>query len=257
MRTRSESSTLQRLLTLTAAAGLGLSVAACGGNSGTTTTSAPAPTTSTGQAPATTAAESASTVAGSPTSAATTDALRSLLLAASDLPTDWTITYSQPGDEFGSFGDSSCPGHAVEPAIVDRVRPTVSASFGTADDVLAFEQAAFQSDPVQMEADLAAVFAVDAACFGMESMEGEGGKTVFERLVMPELADQQESATWRFLAEPDYAATAVGHIAIVRVGSIAMEISQSEVLRDPGASPTYTEEEFIALVQKAVAKVRP
>lgn len=178
------------------------------------------------------------------------------MLAASDLPSDWTITYSQPGDDFGSFGDSSCPGHAVDAAIVERVRPTVSATFGSADGSLLIEQAALQADPAQLEADLAAVMEVDSACFGLDSIEGEGGKTVFDRLTMPALADQQESATWRFLADPDGMATAMGHIAIVRVGPIAMEISQSESLSSPGASPTYTDEEFVALVQKAVARAK-
>jgi hypothetical protein len=195
-----------------------------------------------------TAANRSTTVAGDP--------LRELLLDIDDLPTGWRMEYSPENAEFGSFGDSSCEGHSVDPAIVDRVRPTIAVKLTSPDGAVTIEQSIFTGDPEQIAADLTAVFAVDSACFGAETVEADGSKTLYEPLDLPTLGDRQESATWNYLTGADLEPTAAGHIAIIQVGSVAMEIAQVESLTITGGQAAFGVEEFVEVLQTAVAKAR-
>ena len=121
------------LRTISLVTALLIATAACGGSSGNhspgSSTIAPPDTTVPGASTVDSTDPLPSTIDGDTVDSSAPSGLQARLLTQSDLGSGWIATYSQPGDEFGSFGDSSCDASQVDAAIVERVRPTVAVDF--------------------------------------------------------------------------------------------------------------------------------
>jgi putative hemolysin len=147
-----------------------------------------------------------------------------------------------------------CSDNPLNPTIADRLTPIVGVQFEPVDHsskhLIEF---AVTGQPGLLDADLQVRFdAMDACVATTPTSTGTGSLTV-ELLTISELGDQRAAYTLTGVESPD--ATWVVRDAEVRVGSIVVEISLTEILRSPADQPSISDTEFVQLVQTAVARL--
>lgn len=173
------------------------------------------------------------------------------LLDASDVGPTW-----QPGPPItdADLTDATqipCPDTAINPTIAARLTPITGVQFEPVDQSAQhLIEFAVTGQPEQLDADLQVLFdAMDACAATTPTTIGTGSLTV-ERLTIPELGDQRAAYALIGVESPE--ATWYVRDAEVRVGSVAVEVSLTEILHAADDEPSVSDDEFGQLVQTAV-----
>ena len=88
-------------------------------------------------------------------------------------------------------------------------------------------------------------------CAATTPLTTETGSLTIEPLAIPELGDQRAAYTLVGVEAPD--TTWYVRDASVRVGSLAVEVGLTEILQTPDAEPSISDDEFVQLLETAVA----
>lgn len=222
-----------------------LVAAGCGSGGtggGTTTTAATVATTG---APSTTAAPT--TVGpGSGSTAGAAD-LAGRLLTAGDLPAGWQAGPAVNEQDLGDAGQIACPEVSLDPAVARRLRPVTGAQFEPADrssrHLIEFVTT---GEPAALDTDLKVYVAAMGSC-------PAGGPVTVEPLTLPALGQQQAG----FRTKATVAPGTVWYVrsGIVRVGPVAVSVNLTEILAAADQPPTVTDDAFVAIVARAVARL--
>lgn len=238
----------------------GTLVACSGGTSGTTpdtTVSGALPTV-----PDTAPDETSPPVVGTdPDSPAVTNpttgadgALADRLLGAADVGEGWTVIDAPADADFGSLGDSTCDGQAVEPAVVERVRAQAGVVLQSPKPFgVTVSQSILEAPAEQLEADLAAVFRVDAACAAKDIALNDSTIARAEIIELGQVGDQQQAARLSILVGSEVVSS--GYIAIVRIGRYAFELSLTEETGSAPADSMLEPADFEELLRVALEKL--
>lgn len=186
--------------------------------------------------------------------------LTPLLLTVDDLvglDGEWTVMTDMSPDDLGSLASSPCPDTTLDPELVERLRPTAGVIFEPADGSMqGVQELILSGDPARLEADLEAVIGSVESCVGEQyEVPDTGEKVQYDLIDVGDLGDQRAVATVTAFEPPDFMTTWRGHTAIVRVGDTAIMVNQFQILDSPDLEPSMTDEEFVTLLQAAVAKL--
>lgn len=224
----------RRLWWMTAVLAAGLSACGSDGSTATTTTAAPSTTA--------------------------VSELKAKLLTVDELvgvDGEWTVMTDMTPDDMGSLGESPCPDGALADDIVERLRPTDAVIFEPSDSSMrGVQELILSGDPAQLESDLAAVFGSSETCVGEQyEVPGTGEKVQYDLVDVAELGDQRIVARITAFEPPDFTTTWRGHMAVVRVGGVAIMLNEFEILDSPDTEAAMSDDEFVTLLEAAVAKL--
>ena len=231
-----------RRSTIAALVVLAAFVGACG-DDGTSSTTVP-PTTS------------SPTTAGSSTvpTSLPDDALDALLLDAGE---------AGPGWEFGepinlmdlAMSAELCPDVVLDAELARRLDGDTGIQFQPVDDSYRHLMEQLNvGDSAQLALDLQAFFDAAATCADAAPTTPGTSVPTMDELALPALGDQRQAFTYFGLESTDGPVWFV-RTAFVRVGQIVVSVALTEILDTPEQVPTTSDDEFVALVERAVDKV--
>lgn len=186
------------------------------------------------------------------TALATADQLDAVLLGVGDVGSAWRLGPAITDADLTDAIQIPCPDTALNPTIGDRLTPITGVQFEPVDQssrhLIEF---ALTGRPERLGADLQALFGtLDACAATTPATIGTASLTV-ERLAIPDLGEQRAAYAMTGVQGPE--ATWYVRTAYARVGSIAVEIGLTEILPGPDDQPSVGDDEFVQLVQTAVA----
>jgi hypothetical protein len=248
---------MRRWICFAAALLLAVTVVACGDDDETSETAA---TTT----PTTVSTTTPTTVI--PATIPTTAELEAMLLTADDIE-GWQV--GEPINEEDLASSAQVPCEAFDPAEPTALQPVVMnptiAERLTADAGIQFDRTDDQythliellitGDAEQLDSDLEAFLVAMQDCVATwstapstPSVTDEAMLPEFEQLTLPELGDPQWA--YRITAPADGVR---GYSGYVRVGTVAVNLGLME--SQTNAEPQITDEQFVQLLETAVAKV--
>lgn len=180
--------------------------------------------------------------------------LDAMLLDVGDVGVAWQLGPAITDADLTDATQIPCPDSAMNPTIADRLTPITGVQFEPVDrSSTHLIQFAVTGVPGRLAADLQALFdSMDACAATTPTSIGTGSLTV-EPLTIPDLGDQRGAYVLIGVESPE--ATWYVRDAEVRVGSIAIEVDLTEILRTPDDEPSISDAEFVQLVQTAVANL--
>jgi hypothetical protein len=222
---------MRRLTVWLAAAGLAVLAAGCG-DDGTSS--------STTEAPATTP------VAAIPSTAE----LEAMLLDEGDVADGWKLSNPVNPDDLASFAQIPCEDTALNPTIAERLVADTGVQFEPTDGSYAhILQFVLTGDPARLAADLQILHDATMSCPEATT----DSPVAVDELSIPELGDQRYGLSLTASESPE--ATWYIRSAVVREGPVAIGLDVTEILPDPSATPTISDDEVVRLLETAVAKM--
>ena len=187
------------------------------------------------------------------TTPSSTGQLTSLLLDTSDVGAGWQVGPEVTDADLNDAHQIPCPDFAINPVIAARLRPIVGAQFEPVDrsskHLIEF---AVSRDPEQLDADLRVLFDAMDACSASTPTTTATGSLTVAPLTLPSLGDQR--AAYMLIGVESSEVTWYVRSADVRVGPVGITLGLTEILADPDAAPSVSDDEFVDLVTAAVTK---
>lgn len=218
--------------------GLAVAVVACGDDGATSETAAPPPTTTT------------------TTTTVSTAQLDAMLLDVSDVGAHWKADHEVTQEDLAAFTQLPCENSAINPTIAERLTADTGIQFEPTDGSYKHMiELLVTGDPGQLSHDLEILYGAYQACSATVATTSDTGALTVDELTLPELGDQRFAYVLSDLESPDSEMTWHVRLAMVRVGPIAVGLGLTEILPTPGTEPQISDEEFVQLLETAVAKV--
>lgn len=215
---------------------------ACTNDDGAGTTTAVTTVASTTTVPATTAA---------PSTSAPEDLSRYLLTLA-DVGANWKLGHSVGEADFNDFGQLPCPDSAINPTIINRIRPTIGVQFEpSAEGARHLLQFVLTGESARLAADIDILIGAEEACAAATPSGSNSFKV--ERMSIPDLGEQRAAFVLRGLETDGSTSTWYVRQAIVRVGTTAVTIGLTEILPSPEGAPSIPDSEFVRILTAATA----
>lgn len=224
-----------------------LGLAACGEESSDESATTSAPTTAAATTPAATTTDVLPTV----------DELDAMLLSTDDVFAGWQLASPINEADLADSVGVPCADTGINPTIVDRLQAVTGVQFEPADGSYAhLIEFATVGYPARLAADLDVMFGALDACGPEFTGQGGEGSGTLEDLALPaDLGDQRQAYVITGLETEDSEVVWYGRSAWVRVGPVAISVGLTEVLPVDDLTPTISDEQFVAMVETAVAKV--
>jgi len=183
--------------------------------------------------------------------------LDKMLLDVGDVGAGWQVGPPLNPEDLSGFTQIPCPDSVVNPTIAKRLTPATGIQFEPTDHsrkhMIEF---LVTGDAQRLDRDLQALSgALEACSMATSTTAGTGGTVKVEKLPIPELGDQRDAYVIAVTASPDSQATWYVRSAVVRVGSVATSLGLTEILPTPQDQPHISDEEFVKILKKAVAKL--
>jgi len=162
----------------------------------------------------------------------------------------WTVEPIDYEEGLTGYLRLPCDDVVLDPTIVERLTAEVGIDAGREDGNANLLEFLITGDAEQLSADLEAWGSADASCAATPSTSDDATPT--RELALPELGDQQyaEAGTCEGWG-PD----SQSYFALVRVGTVAILVRVCEGAVSEGAELLISDEEFVQLLEAAVAKV--
>lgn len=257
---------MQRISTLLATLALGMATTACSSNLEETASTASSPRTpaATDAAAVTeTASTTGSTVPASTSSTSSTTTVTAssepltsgVPILVADLGDAWVNVPIDPLTE-PSLGDLPCQDVQLDRDLIRRLEPVDAATYllDSGDVHLAVQQYVVRGEAEQLASDLVDLFDAAQACLGVERVNEDGERVLYESFDLPDVGDQRLGGIMTIL-EPGGVLTMRGHTAIVRVGSMVLMLVQRELLATAATVPMVDDAAFLKLLQMAVGRM--
>jgi hypothetical protein len=101
-----------------------------------------------------------------------------------------------------------------------------------------------------------AVFGAIEQCIGIETTAPDGELVTLAPLELPPIGDERLGVAVTVLEPPEFQTTTwLGHIAIVRVGNVAIMINQFDIVDSPDVAPPTSDAEFVTILERAIERV--
>lgn len=224
-------------MSMIAAVGIAIALVACGDEGTSTQTTVPAATTA------------------APTTTTSADQLKAVLLDAGDIWEGWKVGENITPEDLASFAQSPCENVAVNPTIAQRLTAATGIQFEPIDrSYKHMIELVVTGDPKQLDTDLQALIGATQSCPSVASTIAGGGSGTVHELSIPTLGDQRAAFVYTAL-ESASGPTWYIRSAIVRVGSLAVGLGLTEILSTAQDKPQISDEQFVKLLETAVAKL--
>ncbi|HNJ96918.1 MAG TPA: hypothetical protein PLV13_02240 [Ilumatobacteraceae bacterium] len=188
--------------------------------------------------------------------APTADQLEPRLLNAGDIGAGWISTTAVTAQDLGGLSSSPCPGVTIPAAVTTRLKPVTGVRLTPADGTnRAIIEAVVVGDEETLTSDLQAVMDAAESCTGTEIVSENGDKARYDSVMLPAIGDQRMATVVLGSQAPEFQLTTHGHTAIVRVGGIAVLLTQYEVMTNPDAPVIVTDTDFIGILKTAVDRI--
>jgi hypothetical protein len=183
-------------------------------------------------------------------------AMEAMLLTADDIEAQfggdpgWTVEPIDYEEGLSGYLQLRCDDVVLDPTIVERLTAETGIDAGREDGGATLVEFLITGDAEQLSADLEAWVAADESCTATQSTSPD--TTATRELALPELGDQQyaEAGTCEGWG-PD----SQSYTALVRIGTVAILLGVCEGPVSEGAELLISDEEFVQLLEAAVAKV--
>lgn len=193
------------------------------------------------------------TTAASTTTTSAPTNLSAVLLTAGDVGARWKLGQDVNEADFHDATNVPCPDVAVNEAITHRLTPVAGVQFEPADG--SYEhliEFVVTGEASQLATDLQAFLDAIASCPSVPMTAGTS--TAIRPLTIPSLGGQRAAFTMTG-TESAGGPTWFVRTATVRIGGRAAQIGLTEILTTPQQTPVISDAEFVALVEKAAAKL--
>lgn len=182
--------------------------------------------------------------------------LNRFALTLDDVGATWKPSNPLNDADFRDFGGLPCEDMAINPTILERIRPTAGVQFepSTAGSRHLIEFI-LSGESARLAADIDVLIGAEQACADQTRAGSESLKV--ERLTIPDLGEQRAAFLLRGLESEGGTAYWYVRQGIVRVGGIAITIGLTEILSSPTAAPTIPDTEFVRLLTAATARITP
>lgn len=221
-------------LCVVAVLGLALVPLGCGDKEQTATTSAPTTSTT--------------------TTIPSVDQLQPMLLAASDVGASWQVGHAVTDADFADSVQVPCDSAALDPVVAQRLRAVTGRQFEPTDNSYKHLMQMFTiGESGQLAADFDAYRASIDTCPAGGTWNNAPVTT--EKLTIPDLGDQRAAYTVAAADSAESQITWYIRSAMVRVDGVIVGLGLTEVLSSPDQQPAISDAEYVALLEKAVAKV--
>ncbi len=181
--------------------------------------------------------------------------IEALLLDAADVGPRWTLAGAVNTDDFASFTQTPCAIAPLDADIAARLTPTAGVQFEPTDGSYKhLLEMLVTGAPAQLDIDLRALLGTSGTCSHLPSTTTDEGEVVVGDLVIPAFGDQRYA--YVLLGREAATSDTTWHVreAVVRVGSVVVNLGLTEIVTAPQQTPTITDAEFARLVEVAVAK---
>lgn len=183
-----------------------------------------------------------------PTTIPTTAQLEAMLLTADDIE-GWQVGEDINPQDLASSSQLPCEGVTLDPAVAERLIAETGVQFVPAGEQYAnLIELLITGDAAQLEDDLHAYREAFQSCLAATSTTSDtqvGGR----ELSLPDLGDQQWAYAVTMGGKP------VGYSSYVRVGSVAVNLGVYEPLFEGETESKIGDDEFVTLLETAIAKV--
>lgn len=182
--------------------------------------------------------------------------LEQRLLNAGDIGAGWISTTAVSAQDLGGLSSSPCPGVTIPTAVTARLKPVTGVRITPADGTnRAIIEAVVTGEEDTLAADLQVVLDAADSCTGTDIVNDKGDKVRYDSLLLPAIGDQRMATVVLGSQAPEFQLTTHGHTAVVRVGGLAVLLTQYEVMTNPDAPPIVVDSEFISILQTAVNRI--
>lgn len=184
----------------------------------------------------------------------TTVAPHSPLLDLADTGPGWRLGPDVNDADFADSTQLPCDDMALNPTINARLTPVAGIQFeptdGSSRHLIEF---LITGDTQRLEADLQAYFEAMNDCAAATPVTTGAGTLTVKAFGIPPLGDQRAAYAMTAVLSPE----ATWHVrtATVRVGSLAARVALTEILTEPDTQPTIADDDFVRLVEVAVAEL--
>lgn len=182
------------------------------------------------------------------------DELEALLLDVGDVGTGWKV--GSPINLMDlTMSAELCADVVLDRELAQRLNGDVGIQFEPADGSYRhlMEQLNVE-EPGRLSLDLQAFFDAAAECVAAAPTTPGTSVPTMEVFALPALGDQRQGFAYMALESTEAPVWFV-RMAIVRVGQIAVMLGLTEILDTPDQTPTTSDAEFVALVERAVDRV--
>lgn len=194
---------------------------------------------------------SPSTSAGSTSTTVETGMLEDLLMTLADIGANWRLGNTVGGADFDDANQVPCDDTALNPTIRERLRPIIGRQFEPDDGSYRHLMTTITlGDPGRLALDLG--FLIDAIRTCPATATFEGSSVTIEQMEMPDLGEQR--AAFKITATTDEPVWLV-RTAVVRVDRRYLAVNLTEILDTSDTQPSVSDDQFIALVEKAVGRL--
>jgi hypothetical protein len=182
------------------------------------------------------------------------DALDALLLDAGEAGPGWEL--GEPINLMDlAMSAELCPDVVLDAELARRLDGDTGIQFQPVDDSYRHLMEQLNvGDPAQLAPDLQAFFDAAATCAEAAPITPGTSVPTMDELALPALGDQRQAFTY-FGLESTGGAVWFVRTAFVRVGQVVVSVALTEILDTPDQVPTTSDDEFVALVERAVDKV--
>lgn len=181
--------------------------------------------------------------------------LADMLLQPVDLGTGWsTVTDTSPLDF--EIGAERCQDQVINAVIIDRIQPAVGTILATADERLSVREMLVTGEAGQLSRDFRVLVDGTMPCLGRTETAPDGEQVTYEALATPDLGDDSFAMRVRIAEPPGFEQTWTIRMIGVLVDDVVVVIDQIEIPDSPAAAPTLDDDQFVAVVERAVELVR-
>lgn len=178
------------------------------------------------------------------------------LLTVADVGSSWQAGPEVNDADFTDAVQLPCADAAINPTIMARLRPTAGVQFepvdGSSKHLIEFART---GEVERLAADLDILREPIDACQGRPPAGGEAGTVDVATLVLPALGDQRFGMVLTGTGAADGGVTWLVRTATVRVGAVAIDVRLTEILETPETEPEISDGAFVAIVERATARI--
>lgn len=183
-------------------------------------------------------------------------AVEAMLLTADEIEAQfggdpgWTVEPIDYEEGLSGYLQLRCDDVVLDPTIVERLTAAAGIDGGREDGNANLAEFLLAGDAEQLSADLDAWRAADESCAATPSTTADTSAT--RELAVPELGDEQFAETGTC---EGWGPDSQSYSALVRIGTVAIIVGVCEGAVSEGAELLISDEEFVQLLEAAVAKV--
>jgi hypothetical protein len=191
------------------------------------------------------------------TTTLSTTQLQAKLLDVGGVGAGWQVGHAVNDADLTDATQIPCEGVTLDAGVTQRLTPVTGIQFEPTDQSYKhLIEFVLIGAPKQLDSDLQTYFATLERCSTVPSTTAGSPAVTVTRLTIPKLGDQRAAYVLMGKESAGSDVTWYGRSAVVRVGSIAIELGLTEILSTTQDKPQISDEGFVKILETAVAKLK-